>query len=59
MKTPTNILFALILTVGFKAQAQEWQTPVIDGYGRIKDFKDAAEQPDTSATYKILYHISR
>ncbi len=55
-----NILLTLALTFfAFSfATAQQWQTPVIDGYGKIKYFKDAAVQPDKAADYKILYHIT-
>lgn len=58
MKTITILIFTVLITTGFSGYSQEWQTPVIDGYGRIKDFKDADVQPDTNATYKILYHLT-
>ncbi|MGO3183206.1 MAG: DsrE family protein [Aequorivita sp.] len=58
MKTLTISIFTLLMATGFTGYSQDWQTPVIDGYGRIKDFKDAEVQPDSAATYKILYHIT-
>lgn len=38
--------------------AQEWVTPVIDGYGKIKYNKDVAVQPDNNLAYKIVYKIT-
>ena len=38
--------------------AQEWVTPVIDGYGKIKYNKDVAVQPDNNLGYKIVYKIT-
>lgn len=38
--------------------AQEWVTPVIDGYGKIKYSKDVAVQPDKNLAYKIVYKIT-
>lgn len=53
----SSFILLMITTVG-NAQEHEWETPIISGYGKIKDFKDAALQPDTSKIYKILYHIT-
>ena len=55
MKTILKIL--IILTISFQLKAQEWQTPAIEGYGKIKYFEDAAELPDTSLTYKMIFNI--
>lgn len=38
--------------------AQEWVTPVINGYGKIKYSKNVAVQPDNNLTYKIVYKIT-
>ena len=38
--------------------AQDWKTPVIEGYGRIADFEDVVIKPDPNAEYKILFHIT-
>lgn len=38
--------------------AQVWQTPYIEGYGEIKYFEDAAEQPDPTLEYKLLFDIT-
>ncbi|HEA30243.1 MAG TPA: hypothetical protein ENH91_09650, partial [Leeuwenhoekiella sp.] len=51
------VFFLTILTLNFAA-AQEWQTPVIDGYGKVKYFKDAGIQPEKDKEYKILYHLT-
>lgn len=52
------ICLIALVTIGNSVTAQEWQTPVIDGYGKVKYFKDAAGQPDKNEVYKILYHIT-
>lgn len=52
-----SISLILILVLSFQMKAQEWQTPAIDGYGKIKHYEDAAEQPDTSLTYKMVFDI--
>ncbi len=53
----SSISLVLILILSFQMKAQEWQTPAIDGYGKIKYYEDAAEQPDTSLTYKMVFDI--
>lgn len=50
----------LIVFVSIAAQlitAQEWSTPVIEGYGKIKDFKDLATLPDASLTYRLVFDL--
>lgn len=39
-------------------KAQEWVTPIIDGYGKIKYSKNVAVQPDNNLEYKIVYKIT-
>lgn len=51
------ISLILISILSFQMQAQEWQTSAIEGYGKIKYYEDAAELPDTSLTYKIVFDI--
>lgn len=59
MKTKSVLICLILLTtMGNIATAQEWQTPVIDGYGKVKYFKEAAGQPNKDQGYKILYHIT-
>lgn len=53
----TMTLLAAILCVGF-SMGQEWETPVINGYGKIKNFKDVAIQPDTALEYKLVFDIT-
>tara|TARA_B110000444_G_scaffold259707_1_gene304351 strand:- start:435 stop:911 length:477 start_codon:yes stop_codon:yes gene_type:complete len=38
--------------------AQEWVTPVINGYGKIKYSKNIAVQPDSDLEYKLVYKIT-
>lgn len=58
MKTLTIAIFTILTVSGISGYSQEWQTPIIEGYGKIKDYKDAALQPDKNMVYKILYHIT-
>ena len=37
--------------------AQEWQSPIISGYGEIMYIKDAAVQPDPNLQYNLIYDI--
>ena len=37
---------------------QEWVTPIIEGYGKIKYSKNIAVQPDHNLEYKIVYKIT-
>ncbi len=43
--------------MGSQIKAQDWETPVIQGYGKIKYFKDAAVQPDSSLDYNLIFDI--
>jgi len=51
------LLFIYILLIS-KSKAQEWVTPIIDGYGKIKYSKNIAVQPDNNLEYKIVYKIT-
>ncbi|MEB8328693.1 DsrE family protein [Flavobacteriaceae bacterium KMM 6897] len=48
---------AVLLLISTQLKAQEWVTPVIEGYGKIKYFKTAAVQPDSTLTYKLVFDI--
>lgn len=37
--------------------AQNWETPIIKGYGKIVDYPEAAITPDQNMDYKLLFHI--
>jgi intracellular sulfur oxidation DsrE/DsrF family protein len=53
-----KLSYILFFFLTFKfLSAQEWETPVINGYGEIKYFKDAAEQPDPSLEYNLIFDI--
>jgi len=59
MKTIKILTTVIVLTMlSTTMNAQEWQTPIINGYGKIKDYKDASLQPDKHKEYKILFHIT-
>jgi len=38
--------------------AQEWVTPVINGYGKIKHFEDVAVQPDADLEYNLVFDVT-
>ncbi len=56
------ILGACILTattqVAFAQNNPQWETPLIKGYGPIKDYKNAAIQPDKKLDYKVVFKIT-
>lgn len=59
MKTIQFLVTVLVISLFSSTMtAQEWQTPTIDGYGRVKYFKDAAVQPSKEKEYKILFHLT-
>ena len=41
------------------AQTADWQTPVVDGVGPAIHFPDAAVQPDTSLTYRVVFDATK
>ncbi|SIR22705.1 DsrE family protein [Maribacter ulvicola] len=51
------LLLLIILMTLQLTSAQEWTTPVIDGYGKIKDFKNLATMPDSSKEYNIVFDL--
>ena len=58
MKT-TIKLFAILLTLFIHntINAQNWETPIIEGYGKIVHYDKAQNAPDPSKEYKIIFHI--
>lgn len=50
------LLVCLLMLAQF-VSAQEWITPVIDGYGKIKVFKDVAAQPYAALEYNIVFDV--
>lgn len=61
MKKITKMLFTiLLLFVGVKmSYAQQWEYPVIKGYGPVHALPHAAVQPVKSMHYKILFDITK
>ena len=49
--------FILVLFSLGNINAQDWQTPVIQGYGEVKYFDKAAVQPNPKSEYKLLFDI--
>ncbi|KAA2216664.1 DsrE family protein [Maribacter flavus] len=56
MKSVLSLLTALFC-IGVSL-GQEWETPIIKGYGKIKNFKDVTVQPDASLEYKLVFDIT-
>lgn len=52
-------LFVLFLLPFSNAFAQEWQYPVIKGYGAAHALPHAAVQPDKNLEYKIIFSITK
>lgn len=50
------VLFFTLLP--FSISAQNWVTPVIEGYGQLIYSKDAAVQPEKDLDYKLIYKIT-
>jgi len=48
----------LLLLFSLLSNGQEWVTPVIEGYGKIKYSKNVAVQPDNNLEYKVVYKIT-
>ena len=52
-------IVCLIFLVPSIFYSQDWVTPVINGYGKIKYSKNIAVQPDTNLQYKAVYKITK
>jgi len=53
-----KLLYVLCIYLPAILTAQQWVTPVIEGYGKIKYSRDVAVQPDTNLEYKMVYKIT-
>ncbi|WP_419211976.1 DsrE family protein [Maribacter sp. X9] len=51
------IFITFLFMVTQFATAQEWTTPIIEGYGKITELKEVAVQPDVSMDYKIVFDV--
>ena len=59
LKSSPALITALILVFFFSySYGQEWQTPLIEGYGEIKYFDNAAEQLNLNQEYKLLFDVT-
>lgn len=47
----------LTILLSLSLYSQEWQTPLLKGYGEIKYFDQAAQQPDPKSEYKLIFDI--
>nr|CBX31756.1 hypothetical protein N47_N25810 [uncultured Desulfobacterium sp.] len=61
MKNLIKMVFVILSIVicSNNSYAQEWEYPVIKGYGPVHLLPDAAVQPDKSIDYKILFDITK
>ena len=53
------LLFVFLVLPITKVFAQEWQYPVIKGYGAAHPLPHAAVQPDKNLEYKIIFSITK
>ena len=51
------LLFLIVLMMTSSLSSQEWITPVIDGYGKIKHFEDVAARPNAALDYKLVFDV--
>ena len=58
MKPPLVLLAAVSLALPAALHAQQWQFPVIKGYGGAVAIPDAAVQPRTDLEYKVLFDVT-
>jgi intracellular sulfur oxidation DsrE/DsrF family protein len=52
-----SLVLALFILVCVQVSSQEWITPVIPGYGQIKNFEDVAIRPDAAIDYKLVFDV--
>ena len=50
-------IFILIIIISNYTNAQEWETPIIEGYGEVKYFDQAASQLNKQLEYKLIFDI--
>ena len=52
-----NKIFISIIIISNYTNAQEWETPIIKGYGEVKYFDQAASQLNKQLEYKLIFDI--
>lgn len=58
MKTTLTLTITLVMLIlSHHMKAQNWETPIIEGYGKIVHYDKAQHKPDPSKDYKIIFHI--
>ncbi len=50
-------IFISIVIISNYTNAQEWETPIIKGYGEVKYFDQAASQLNKQLEYKLIFDI--
>lgn len=58
MKTRLILIITMVL-LNFTnhMKAQNWETPIIEGYGKIIQYETAQNKPDSTKVYQIIFHI--
>ena len=56
MNKLTTLLIIIMATNTLSSQ--EWITPVIEGYGKVKNFENVAAQPDASLEYNLVFDVA-
>lgn len=51
------LLIATVLMGIQTINAQDWTTPIIDGYGKIKEFEDVAIKADPTKEYNLVFDL--
>ncbi len=53
-----SIALLIVILATTTLSSQEWITPVIEGYGKIKNFENVAVQPDASLEYNLVFDVA-
>ena len=53
-----SIALLIVILATTTLSSQEWITPVIEGYGKIKNFENAAVQPDAALEYNLVFDVA-
>ncbi len=53
-----SIALLIVIMATTTLSSQEWITPVIEGYGKIKNFENVAARPDASLEYNLVFDVA-
>lgn len=52
------LCISILFFVMNQVNGQEWITPTIEGYGKIKHFEDVAAQPNATLEYHLVFDVN-